>query len=121
MENDKFTLQFIGLNKVEISEKEMQRLKEISEREANKLFRETKINFNLVIRIKEHEKTGKGDKRKKYSVNLVLHSLGKKITSGGGIKETWDVKIALHKAFANIKNKIRTSYKGDSSWKKSYE
>lgn len=112
-------IKFIGLKETNIEQKELQRLNEIADREANKIYREIKNNFDLHIHVKEYETTG-GNKRK-YSINIILRAPGQTITSEKGNEETWTAKTALHKAFENIKNKIRTTYRGDSNYKKPYE
>ncbi len=115
---ENFRIQFTGLNKTNIKQKELKRLIEIASREAGKIYREIKNQFNLIVNIKEYETTG-GAKRK-YSVNIKLQAPGQSL-SGKSHKETWKAKDALHKAFENIHNKIRTAYKGDSMYKKAYE
>jgi len=117
-EEENFNIQFTGLNKTNIGLKELKRLREIASREAGKIYRELKNKFNLIIHVKEYETTG-GAKRK-YSVNIRLKAPGQPI-SGKSHKETWKAKDALHKAFENIHNKIRTAYHGDSSYRKDYE
>lgn len=119
--NENFNIQFVGLKKVEIENAELKRLGEIASLEARKIYRELKNDFDLQIHIKEHETAGKGDKKKKYSINIKLNAPGRVISSGKAHRETWKAKDSLHKALENIKNKVRSAYRGDSSWKKGYE
>lgn len=115
---ENFSIQFTGLNKTNIELKELKRLTEIASREADKIFREIKNQFNLLIHVKEYEITG-GVKRK-YSVNIKLRAPGQVFT-GKSHKGIWTAKTALHKAFENIHNKIKTKFREDSSYRKEYE
>lgn len=115
---EKFNVRFVGLKETNVEEKELKRLVEIADREAKKIYREIKNNFNLLIAVKEYKTTG-GAKRK-YSINIKLQAPGQSI-SGKSHRETWKAKDALHKAFENVKNKINTAYRADSNYRKSYE
>ncbi len=94
---DNFSLYFVGLNKVNLTEHQEQALHDIAEKEALKLQRKVKEPFSIAVHLKEINKEGK---QSIYNVHLKIEINGKIHTSE---KEGWDLETALHKSF-NIIN-----------------
>ncbi|MFH1682373.1 MAG: CBS domain-containing protein [Candidatus Woesearchaeota archaeon] len=116
-----FNIQFVGLNDAHLNPAQKESLMKIAGNEAFKLQRRVNNEFNLVIHIKEYEKEGKSDKQHKYAINLKMEFPGQMIQSHKGWGGTWDIETAIRKAFENADNELKKKFKGDSSWRKSYE
>jgi len=117
-----FNIKFVGLEKTKLKPYQKYNLKKIASQEAFKLQRGLKNEFNIIVHIKEYEKSGKESKQHKHSVNLKITYPGQTIISDKGKQQgTWDIETALRKAFNNAHNKIKTKFRGDSAWRKPYE
>lgn len=80
-------------------------LKEIVEKEVPGIEQLIKNEVSFKVNIKEYSKEGK---RKKYSIHFEAISTGKKFATEAF---DWDLKKAIHKAFYNLANEIKSSLK----------
>ncbi len=110
-----YNIKFVGLNNVNLETHQKYNLRKIAGNEAFKLQRKINNEFSLIIHIKEYEKDGH---KQKYSVHLKIDYPGQVISTN---QEDWDVETALRKTFNNAKNNVKSKFRGDSSWDKSYE
>ena len=92
-----FTIQFVGLGNVELTEHQRGLLDKITEREAIKLQRKINEDFTVTVHLKQIRKDGK---QKEFIVNLKIEMVGNLLTS---TKEDWDLETALHKCFNMLK------------------
>lgn len=96
---DNFSIYFVGLGKLNLTENQQRVLDTITNREAKKLQRKLDQPFSLAIHVKEISKEGK---QSLFNVNL-------KIDMNGHVqsceKEDWDLETALHKCFNMLKTK----------------
>ena len=106
------SVKLVGLSKTHLSQTEIDLLKKVANNEISKIERKIKNDLKLNIRIKEHKKSGKSNKKHKYSVTLKVDFPGQILTS---TQEDWDPVTALRKSFNNIKNKLNSRYKSESS------
>ena len=110
-----YNIKFIGLKSPGIDSYAQYALKKVSAFEAYKLQRMINNEFSVVLHIKAYGKEGK---RKKYSIHLRVEYPGQQLTVSD---DDWDAVAALHRVWANVKNHVKKKFRGDSSWKKSYE
>lgn len=109
-----FNIKFVGLNKLQLEAYQKLNLKKIASNESFKLQRQIHNDFSLVLHVKEYDKEGS---RQKYAVNLRIEFPGQIIAVS---QDDWDPETALRKTFNNAKNKLKKSFRGDSSWKRYY-
>jgi CBS domain-containing protein len=95
-----FTLQFIGLNKINLTEHQQKIIDGIANREAEKMQRKIPVKFGVAIHLKGARKEGT---QQLYSIHLKVDWPGRMLTS---TKEDWDVETALHKCFNHVKSAL---------------
>ncbi len=108
-------INFIGLKEAGLDSMQLETFRGHAEKEAEKASHLFKGNYEIELELKTH---GKGGERKKYSVRLRLEA-GKKVES---VKDfDWELERALHKAFANLNNRLKHKYRMDTARDKPYE
>jgi len=88
-----YSLFFVGLNKVELTEHQRNIIDVLTKREAEKLERKIEEPFSIAIHLKEINKDGK---QRRFIVNLKIEINGRMYVSE---KEDWDLEKAIHKCF----------------------
>ena len=95
-----FSIQFVGLNDVTLTEHQNNVLHSITERYAEKLQRKIDHTFSVNLHLKETNKDGK---QRLFEVKLKLEMPGKLLTSE---KSDWDLETAIHKCFNIVEGQI---------------
>jgi len=95
-----FSVQFVGLNKITLTENQQNLLHSITEREAEKMQRKIDEAFSVSVHVKEAHKEGT---QKLYELHLKVMWPGRMLTS---TKEDWDLETALHKCFNHVKSAL---------------
>ncbi len=89
----RYSVYYVGLNDVTLSEHQKTVLESITQRQADKLQRKIEDPFSIAIHLKEINKDGK---QRQFSVNVKVDINGKIHSCE---KEDWDFETALHKCF----------------------
>ena len=103
MRSNKFTINFRGLEETKLKNRQKTHIKEIASNEANKLQRWIDDQFAITLHIKEFDKESK---KQRYSIGMRVESPGKVLNSERSQRDTWDIKVALRKAFDSVKNNL---------------
>ncbi len=104
-----YDVKYVGVNKVPLMPHQQASLVRITEAEAEKLVREVKNPFDLVVHLKNY---GKGGTQQKFSVHLKVEFPGKAITCA---HDDWKLETALHKAFEHAHNAVKNRFHGDTT------
>lgn len=110
-----FNIWITGIKKTKLEPYQVSNIRAIVASEATKLRHYFDGDFGLRVRVKSY---GKGGKREKYSITMQLESAGRKVTSD---EHDWDIETAIHKNFANLRNRLKHIYRNDSQHDKGYE
>lgn len=107
---ENFNLHFIGWSNLKVDDYERECVEKICSNESFKLQRIIKDPFDLKIHLKEYSQTGNrvAGKQHKYSVHLKIEHPGKVFAVS---QDDWDLRRAFHKAFANLQNAAKKSFK----------
>lgn len=114
-EEQKFTVSYIGLSKLNLQSHQQESIERIVSTEAPKLERLVNNKFTLVIHIKSYDKAGK---KQKFSVHMRIEHPGKIITCSD---DDWKIESALHKVFEHAENALRGRFHSDSQQRKHRE
>lgn len=90
---DNYTIQYMGLNKVVLTENQVKMMQKAVENESEKLQHKIEGKFLVIVQLKE---IGKDAKKKEYAVNVKIEYPGKVLSS---THEDWDLETAVHKCF----------------------
>ncbi len=96
---DNFSIHFIGVNEIDLTEHQKKVLDDITYREAQKLQHKVDTPFSIAVHLKQINKDGKNGL---FQVNLKVDIDGQFHSSA---KEDWDLETALHKCFNMVKAK----------------
>lgn len=105
-------IQFVGLN--DLDAEEQYTVQKLSAEYYQKIKRGLKNDLTLLVHIKCYDK---GGKRKKYCIHVRCLSPIKKTIESCRAHE-WDLPRAVHKAFTDIQNQVRHTFKSDTSRRK---
>lgn len=114
---EKEVIQFIGVK--ELSPEEQTIVNTLSTEYYQKIKRSLKNLTSLVVHIKSYEKSGKEEKKKKYSVHIRAIAPTHMIESKRAAD--WDLARTLHKSFKNVEHEIEHRLKTSSQKPKAYE
>ncbi len=105
-------IQFVGLNDLEAEEQYV--VQKLSSTYYQKIKRGLKNALILLVHIKCY---CKGGERKKYSIHVrCLSPIKKSIESCRA--HDWDLARSVHKAFQDIQNQVKHTFKSDTSRRK---
>ena len=96
---DNFSIYFVGVNKINLTEHQRKVLDAITYREAQKLQRRSDSPFSIAVHLKQINKDGK---KGLFQINLKIDIDGQFHSCA---KEDWDLETALHKCFNMVKAK----------------
>ncbi len=114
-EEQNFTVNYIGLSKLNLQPHQKASIERIVSTEAPKLERLVNNKFNLAIHLKSYDKAGK---KQKFSVHMRVEHPGKLITCSD---DDWKIESALHKVFDHAENALRGRFHSDSNQRKHRE
>jgi len=90
---DNYTIQYMGLNKITLTENQVKLMQKAVENESEKLQHKIDGQFLVIVQLKE---IGKDAKKKEYAVNVKVEYPGKVLSS---THEDWDLETAVHRCF----------------------
>ena len=88
-----YTVQYIGLSKVVLTENQIKMMQKAVENESEKLQNKIEGTFLVIVQLKE---IGKDATKKEYAVNVKVEYPGKVLSS---THEDWDLETAVHRCF----------------------
>lgn len=90
---ERYSVQYKGLNEVQLTENQVKMMERAVEHEAEKLQHKIEGNFQILLHLKE---IGKDAKKKEYAVTVKVEYPGKVLSS---TNEDWDLETAVRKGF----------------------
>jgi CBS domain-containing protein/ribosome-associated translation inhibitor RaiA len=96
----KFSVNFVGLHGVNLTEHQQTVLRDITNRNAEKLQRKINQEFSVNIHLKEINADGK---QRRFEAKLKIELPGKLLTSE---KSDWDLETAIHKCFNIVEGQV---------------
>ena len=108
LNSENFEINFKGLEQTKLKDRQKRHLKEIAAHEAGKLQYWIDDQFSITLRIKEYDPDSKNQR---YSIGMRVEYPGKILDSERSQRDTWDIKVALRKAFDSVKNNLEKDVK----------
>jgi CBS domain-containing protein/ribosome-associated translation inhibitor RaiA len=100
------SIQYVGLEELDIDSFLKLHVQRIASRQMERLQHYFNNEYQLILHIKEHQKTGE---RHKYSVHMRLVYPGATVPATKSV--AWDIRTAMQEAFSKLESKLGSKYK----------